>query len=350
MNLSDLFIREDITIREAIKRLDETAKKILIITEGNKLKGVLTDGDIRRWILKNGSFNENVSLIMNKSPKYIYEKSLPNAKKILKKEMIEAIPVLNADNEVIDIVFWNDSFKYKLNHFDKLNIPVVIMAGGKGARLDPYTKVIPKPLIPIGDIPIAERIIERFMEYGCRRFYLTVNYKKNMIKAYFNDLDKVYELNYVEEDKPLGTAGSLSLLKGTLSETLFLSNCDILIDANYSDILKYHKNNNNRITLVTSLKHFTVPYGVVEINGNSSVNRVIEKPEYDYLVNAGMYVLEPEVLSDVPENTFYHITDLINHYIEKGEKIGVYPVGDKEWLDMGQIKEMENMLERLGIK
>lgn len=350
MKVKDLFINESVTIKEAIKKLDETAKKILLVTEDNKLKGILTDGDIRRWILKNGNLQEPVSYIMNRSPKYIYEKDRYYSKQFLKEKMVEALPVVNANKEVVDIVFWNDNFKNKLNHNNKLQAPVVIMAGGKGTRLEPYTKILPKPLIPIGDTPIVERIIHRFTEYGCNKFYMTVNYKKNMIKAYFNELDKSYEIKYIEEDKPLGTAGSLSLLKEELQETFFVSNCDILIDANYSDILKHHKENKNKITLVTSLKHYTIPYGVIEISATSEVENMIEKPEYNYLVNTGMYILEPEVLEDIPQNTFFHITDLINHYIQTDKKIGVYPVSEKEWLDMGQFKEMENMIERLGLR
>lgn len=350
MNIHDLFIRENISIREAIKILDTTAKKILVVTEGKRLIGIITDGDIRRWILKNGNLQDSVNKVMNTNPKYIHERDRAYANKVLEEQMIEAIPVVDDNNEVIDIVFWNDKFKHKLNHYNKLENPVVIMAGGKGTRLDPYTKIIPKPLIPIGETPIVERIISRFAEYGCSQFYMTVNYKKNMIKAYFNEIARDYEVCYVEEDKPLGTAGSLSMLKEVLKDTFFVSNCDILIDANYSDILKYHKKNCNKITLVTSLKHYTIPYGVILINENSGVEKMVEKPEYDFLVNTGMYILEPEALEDIPRDTFYHITDLINKYIERGEKIGVYPVGDKEWLDMGELKEMENMLEKLGIK
>ncbi len=349
MNIQDLFINEDLTIKEAIKKLDETAKKILLVVEENKLIGVLTDGDIRRWILKSGDLNEPVSLIMIKKPKFIYEKDKKNAKKFLKEYSIEAIPVLNEKREILDIIFWNDNFNIKFK-FSKIDNPVVIMAGGKGTRLDPYTKVLPKPLIPIGDIPIVERIINKFKEYGCSNFYMTVNYKKNMIKAYFNEIDKNYRLNYIEEERPLGTAGSLYLLKDKIKDTFFVSNCDILIEGNYSDMLKYHKENKVKITLITSLKHYTIPYGVIQINGDSNVKKMIEKPEYDFLVNTGMYILEPEVLNDIPEDKFFHITDLINSYIEKGEVIGVYPVSEGSWLDMGQFKEMEIMLERLGVR
>lgn len=350
MSLKELFIDKNTTIKQTIKKLDDTAKKILLVTEEEKLKGIITDGDIRRWILKNGDLTRECSIIMNTNPIYVYQKNQHNAKKIMKEKMIEAIPILNEKQEVIDILFWNDNFDSKFNHLKNIKNPVIIMAGGKGTRLYPYTKILPKPLIPIGDTPIVERIIDRFNGYGCEQFYLTVNYKKNMIKAYFDEVDRDYSINYVEELKPLGTAGSLSLLKEKIKDTFFVSNCDILIDGNYSNMLKYHKENKNKITLITSLKHFVIPYGIVELDQNSLVEKMNEKPEYDYLVNTGMYILEPEILKDIPENEFYHITELINDYIKKGEKVGVYPVSEKSWLDMGQLKEMESMIESLGVK
>lgn len=349
MELQDLFINREMLIKDALKRLDETAKKILLVVEQNKLIGVLTDGDIRRWILKNGNLKETVDVIMSKNPKFIYKEEVKNAKRILKEYSIEAVPVVDENLQVIDIIFWNDKFNKKLN-YAKISNPVVIMAGGAGTRLKPYTNVLPKPLIPIGDIPIVERIINNFIEYGCNNFYMTVNYKKNMIKAYFNDIEKNYTIHYVEEEKPLGTAGSLFYLKDKIKDTFFLSNCDILIEGNYSDMLKYHKEQKAKITLITSLKHFTIPYGIVQINGDSIVKKMEEKPEYDFLVNTGMYILEPEVLNDIPEDKYFHITDLINNYISKGDKIGIYPISEGSWLDMGQFKEMEIMLERLGIR
>jgi dTDP-glucose pyrophosphorylase len=350
MNLTDLIIDEDITIKEAIRKLNETGRKILIVTNGRKLKGTVTDGDIRRWILKNGDLQSNVAFIMNTTPKFLREADRYKAKSVLQDGMIEAIPIINEADDLVDIIFWNDNFLHKLNHYNKLDNTVVIMAGGKGTRLEPYTKIIPKPLIPIGDQTIVERIINRFTEYGCDQFYLTVNYKKNMIKSYFQDLEnKNYEVNYVEEQLPLGTAGSLSLMEGQLLDTFFVSNCDILIDGNYSEMLLYHKENKNKITMITSLKQYAIPYGVVEINDSSEVRKLVEKPEYDLLVNTGMYILEPETLADIPKDTFFHITELINLYISRGEKIGVFPVSDDAWLDMGQMKEMEHMLERLGI-
>jgi dTDP-glucose pyrophosphorylase len=349
MDIKKICVTKDISIRQAIKLLDDTAKKILLVIEDSKLIAVITDGDIRRWILKNGDLSQSVTNIMNTNPKYITVDNKSDAKKIMEEKLIDSIPVVNKSMEIVDIVFWNDTFDDKMNHFDKMDAPVVIMAGGKGTRLYPYTKILPKPLIPIGDTPIVERIMDRFLAYGSDKFYLTVNHKKDMIKAYFNDEKKIYNVSYVEEEKPLGTGGSLYLLKNELKDTFFVSNCDILIDANYSDILKYHKENNNKITVVTSLKHYTIPYGVVELSDECAISSTVEKPEYNFLVNTGMYILEPETLQDIPENEFFHITDLINKHLDKGIKVGTYPITDKCWLDMGEFKEMERMVEMLGV-
>lgn len=348
--IEEIFINQHMIIREAIKRLDITAKKILLVVEEKKLIGTVTDGDIRRWILKNGDLNFEVQNIMNKEPRYLNLNEKYLAKKIMMENSIESIPIVGANKEVLDIVFWNDELEVGINKYKDISTPVVIMAGGKGTRLYPYTKILPKPLIPIGDYSITERIINRFTNFGCHEFHLTVNYKKNMIKAYFDELEKKYEISYVEEEQFLGTGGSLYLLTGKINETFFVSNCDVLVEANYLDILKYHKDNRNLITMVTSLKNYTIPYGIVKLGDSGQVIGTSEKPEYDYLVNTGFYVLEPETLKDVPQNTFFHITDLINKYIDEGKKVGTYPITEKSWLDMGEFKEMDRMNKILNEK
>lgn len=229
----------------------------------------------------------------------------------------------------------------------KINTPVVIMAGGKGTRLYPYTKILPKPLIPIDDVPIAERIINRFHKYGCCNFYMTLNYNKQIIQAYFDSMLKNYNINYIIEEKPLGTGGSLFLLKDLINQTFFVSNCDILINDNYIDMLKYHRDNNNKITVISAFKNLSVPYGVMKIDKNNLIYKIEEKPKYDFLVNTGMYIFEPEVLEYIPKDEFFHITDLIRIYIDMGERVGLYEVSEDSWLDMGQFDEMNRMIKEL---
>ncbi|MRH41223.1 CBS domain-containing protein [Aquibacillus halophilus] len=351
-DISQVMIKENMSIIEAIKQMDITSKKILLVTsEEDRLIGVITDGDVRRWILKNGNLNDEVSYIMNTSPKVV---SVGDEEKkaldIMKSKFIDAVPVVDHEFKVVDVVFWNKNINGILKMHGDIDIPVVIMAGGKGTRLYPYTKILPKPLVPIGDTPIVERIINRFVEFGVKHFYMTVNYKKNMIKSYFADIEKIYDIEFIEEEKPLGTGGSLSLLGEHLKTSFFVSNCDILIDANYSDIYNYHQKNENKITMITSLKNFKIPYGVVDLDESGTINKTREKPEYTHLINTGMYIVEPDLLDYIPGSEFFHITELIDLCIEKGFKVGTYPVSEDSWLDMGQFDEMENMIKKLGIE
>ena len=242
MDIIDFLIDEQKTMIEAMHQLDTIAKKVLFVLKDKKFVAAITDGDIRRWILKKGNLDAKVMEIANYNPKYIYQKDKNKAKEYMKKLSIEAIPIVDEDMNIISIVSWNDE---EVETKKELDIPVVIMAGGLGTRLYPYTKVLPKPLIPIGEIPIAEHIINRFNNCGCKNFHLIVNHKKNMIKAYFNEIEKDYSVDYVDEDKPLGTGGGLSLLKGKINKTFILSNCDILIDENYEKIYEYHKKGEN---------------------------------------------------------------------------------------------------------
>jgi dTDP-glucose pyrophosphorylase len=342
-------IKADLSIRKTLKLMDESGETTLFVIDiSGKLLGVTTNGDIRRWILKNGSLNEVISNAMSRKPVTLREgyspQELENAKKIMALKGIESIPVVNRDIRVVSIIRWRDFFKVKFGRHKPINAPVIIMAGGEGERLSPFTKVLPKPLIPIGEKPIIELIMEQFEEYGCKKFYLSINYKSNLIKAYFSDLKHNYEIKYVMEQKPLGTVGSLHLLKNKIKSTFFINNCDILIKADYTDISKFHKENKNKITLVSSMKHYTIPYGVCEIANGGALKAIKEKPEYDFFVNTGMYVMEPEVLNDIPENKHYNITDLIKKYMERHQKIGVYPVSEKSWIDIGQWEELQKTL------
>lgn len=350
--LKKILIKPSHTIKQALRQMDAMGEKTLLVVDDHELLlGTVTDGDIRRWILKGRDLAQGVSKVMNSNPICLnpnFERKI--AKQVMVKQMLECLPVVDGNKKVISAIWWMDLFENKSKKLKKLKIPVVIMAGGEGARLSPFTKILPKPLMPIGDKPIIEIIIGRFMDYGCDDFYLSLNYKSNIIKAYFSDFEHAYKINYILENKPLGTAGSLHLIGSKIKKTFFVSNCDILIEADYGDILKFHYEGKNKITLVSSMKNFSIPYGVCEIENGGILKGIKEKPELDFFVTTGMYVLDKTVLKDIPKNKFYNMTDLIGDYLKKGEKIGVYPVSEKSWVDIGQIEEMQNTLKNLDVR
>lgn len=344
MDVKDFLIDEENTMTEAMSQLDKVAKKVLFVLRNGKFIAALTDGDIRRWILKKGNLDSKIKNIANYNPKFVFIKDKAHAKEYMKKYSIEALPIIDEDMNIVSIVSWNDEeFQDKKN----LDIPVVMMAGGLGTRLYPYTKILPKPLIPIGDIPIAEHIINRFHKYGCKNFFLIVNHKKNMIKAYFNEIEKDYSVTYIDEDKPLGTGGGLILLKGKINSTFILSNCDILIEEDYEKIYKYHKKEKNFITIICSLKNIKIPYGVIEISKNGEIENMVEKPEISFFTNTGCYIVEPRVIEGLKEEVSIGFPDIIEKYKNAGEKIGIYPISENAWMDMGQIDGMEEMRKRL---
>ncbi len=344
MDVERFLIDENASMLEAMKQLDDVAKKVLFVVKNDEFVATLSDGDIRRHILKNGSLDSIVKDFANYSPKMFSVNEKRKAKNYMKKTGIGAVPLTDENKNILSVVFWNDE---EMSTKSKLDIPVVIMAGGLGTRLYPYTKILPKPLIPIGEIPIAEHIINRFNLIGCNDFHLIVNHKKNMIKAYFNEVEKSYNVSYVDEDKPLGTGGGLSLLKGKINSTFILSNCDILIEEDYEKIYSYHKEQNNLITMVCSLKTVKIPYGVIEIGEAGEISNMREKPELTFFTNTGMYIVEPKIIEELELDKSIGFPDIIEHYKKNGEKIGVYPIGEDNWLDMGQLDEMEEMRRRL---
>ncbi|MDD5492621.1 MAG: nucleotidyltransferase family protein [bacterium] len=350
-DLKKMLIAPDIPIKKALKQMDEAAGKILfVVDDKDRLLGTITDGDIRRWIIKGKSLDEAVDNVMNRSPLFLqYGYDTASAKKIMIGKKIETLPVLNDNKQIIRVINWLDLFETSFKKHGNINLPVVIMAGGEGTRLAPFTKVLPKPLLPIGEQPIIGLIIDKFFICGCQKFFLSVNYKANLIKAYFDDFKHKYDINYLQEEKPLGTAGSLRLLTDKIKTTFFVTNCDILIEADYADIFKYHRRNKNMITLVGSMKHYVIPYGVCDISQGGNLKGLREKPEYDLLVNTGLYIIEPEILNLIPRNKQYHITDLINDSMRRGKKVGVYPVSEKSWLDMGQWDAFKEMLKQYGV-
>lgn len=345
MNIEDLIIDEQMSAIDAMKKLDAAGRRIVFIAPGGVLQAVLTDSDVRKYILRGGDLHQPVRQVANYAPKFLPVDRRREAKLFLKHHSIDAVPLLDKEGCIADIVFANEP---GVSARRRLNTPVVIMAGGRGTRLYPYTKILPKPLIPVGEVPITELVIEKFRNYGCAGFTLIVNYKKNMIKSYFAELEKDYELAYVEEEEPLGTGGGLSLLQGEIEETFFFTNCDILIDADYRDIERFHKKRGNTITMVCAAKQFVIPYGVVELDEEGCLSGIREKPEMNFLTNTGMYVVEPSVLDAIPKGVPQGFTDIIDTCRQNGGRVGIYPISEDSWMDMGQLEELDKMRRRLG--
>lgn len=335
-------IDKSTTIIAALKQMDEKRQKLLIVLDKGSFYSLVSIGDIQRAIIANVLLEEPISKILR--PEVRVAKESDNKEQI-KSHMLERrndfMPIVDKHNRLVDVIFWEDIFDAEREkQKPQLNLPVVIMAGGKGSRLKPLTNVLPKPLIPIGEQTMLEDIMDRFTVYGCNDFYISVNYKAEVIKQYFQNINNpIYNLVFFQEGKPLGTAGSLHLLKDKIDKTFFVSNCDIIIDDEYSEMLNYHRRNKNEITVIAAMKNYAIPYGTIETGDNGSLKSLLEKPDITFKINTGMYILEPHLIDEIPENEFYHITFLIEKLISENRKVGVFPVSEGSWTDVGNWDE-----------
>ena len=349
--IEEIKISTTVTLSIALQQMDKTGNKLLLVFEKAQFKGLLSIGDIQRAIINNYPLDTQVGEVLRKE---IDVANSSDSKELIKQHMIqgraEFMPVVDKYGELADVIFWEDIFSQKSIPKAKFDLPIVIMAGGKGTRLKPLTNVIPKPLIPLGEKTIIEEIMDRFVEVGSDNFFLSVNYKASTIRHFFEQLNSSkYKISYFQEEKPLGTAGSLHLIKDQIKTTFFVSNCDIIINQDYSEILKYHKDNNNELTVVSALKLYPIPYGTIETGEKGVLSRLKEKPELSFQINSGMYILEPHLLTEIPENEFYHITTLIEDVIKRGGRVGVFPVSEGSWSDIGEWQEYLNVINKFKI-
>ncbi len=352
-DLGKYIVNKSTNIRATIQQMDKGGMGFVVVTEAErKMIGIVTNGDFRRAVLNGINLNDNVMKITNK--KYKYLKNGYSKKDIIncyKNSVVECLPILE-DGKLVDVIMYNDFLSKDENVLTrrrKLNLPVVIMAGGKGTRLDPITKVLPKALVPIGEKPIIEIIMDEFVKYGMKNFYISLNYKDKMIKAFFDDHEKNYNVNFISEDKPLGTAGALKFLEDKYNAPIFVINCDIIIKNDYYEILKFHNKGKYDLTIVGCMQHHAIPYGVCEIENGGTLLEFKEKPEYDFLVNTGMYLLSTNILKYIPKDTCFDMTHLINIIKEKSHNIGVYPVSQTSWIDVGQLSEYKKIMISLNL-
>ena len=348
-DISNITIAPSTSLLTALKTMDERKVKTLFVFEGNHFEGLFTLGDVQRAIINNIGLEKNVGSILDRNKIYGYK---PEGEVVIREKMLsiraEVMPILDENGEILDIWFWDDIFnEQQPDNRKKIDLPVVIMAGGKGTRLKPITNVIPKPLVPIGDKTILEVIMDQFESIGCHKFYMSVNYKADMMKYYLSQLPHQYDIDFFMENKPLGTIGSVSLLKGKITTPFFVSNCDSINEQDYRDVWDYHVNNYNDMTIVTMVKSFKIPYGVIETGADGLMTALKEKPEQTYQVNTGVYILNPELIDEIPEGEFFHITHLMEKVQSRGGRVGCFPVREHSWKDMGEWPEYLKMIKVL---
>lgn len=344
--LEKVLVSPDDTILDTMSKMDKAALQIIVVAnEIGELVGIVTDGDIRRGLLNGLDLKTPLNAVMYKTPRTLpVNTSINKAKKLMQQHGIRHIPLIDNKGRIKDLITWTDCFE-KIREERKEK--VVIMAGGKGTRLDPFTKILPKPMIPLGDKPIIEVIMDKFHEQGFSHFLVSLGYKAEIIKMYFSETNnRPYQLEFVQETEPLGTAGALALLKNRIDGTFLVVNCDVILEPNYSDLLEQHYIQKNDMTIVGSIKEFPIPYGVLKTEGQNLL-KVDEKPNYHLLVNTGLYVIEPEVMNLIKDDEAVNMTDLIQFIKEKGGKVGVYPYHGN-WFDVGQWEDYKNSLRYLA--
>ena len=333
-NYRQHIISVDTSLSQALTNLEELIyeKILFVVDKENRLLGSITDGDIRRSLLKNNSINKTIESVYEPSPKFFYENSIDLKKLIeLRIEAIQVIPIVDQQKRIVDI------FNYSL-YKSYLPVDTIIMAGGRGSRLAPLTDTKPKPLLEIGGKAIIEYNMDRIISYGVKNFWLSVNYLKEQIKTHFKNGKDQINIGYIEEEQPMGTIGSLTMMKNFEHEHLLITNSDILTNLDYEDFYLDFIENDADIAMVTIPYETVIPYGVVECKDNKVLG-IQEKPTYTHYSNAGIYLIKKKLINNIPKNQFYNATDLIEQVIQDNGNVISYPFSGY-WLDVGKPKDL----------
>jgi dTDP-glucose pyrophosphorylase len=325
------------TIVDALMAIDRSSLQIaLVVDKDFCLIGTVTDGDIRRSLLGGASLDEPVSKIMKQQFSYtLIGDGKEKALALMRSQCIHQIPVLDEGKHLVGLYTIDDILASR-----QIPNPVVLMAGGEGKRLQPLTRQCPKPMLNVGGKPVLESIIGTFVEQGFNSFYLSVNYMAEMIRNYFGDGSRWgININYLTEDKPLGTAGALSLLPEKPEVPIIVMNGDILTKVNYCELIEFHQLNNSLATMAVRGYQDIIPFGVVSIDNNRLI-KIEEKPVRRCFVNAGIYVLSPNALEMIPQNSFFNMTDLFVKLMDNDENVTAFPIQDY-WIDIGRMDDYE---------
>lgn len=334
-------ILKDQTVRDAFIRLDKLASDaiLFVVGENNMLLGSLTDGDLRRGFIRGLGFENSITDFIQPHPKFIYDKEFDQEKlKEFKDNLIKIIPIVNHDKQIVDVL--NFRFRTTL-----LPLDAVLMAGGEGKRLRPLTENTPKPLLKVGDKPIIEYNIDRLANVGIENIYLSINYLGEQLEAYFGDgSSKNIKVEYLKEQKPLGTIGSVLLVDEFQYDDILVMNSDLLTNIDFADFYKAFKDSDADMAVAATSYHVDIPYAVLETDENQKVKTLKEKPRYTYFSNAGIYIIKKKLLDMIPQNQFYDITDLMEKVIEMDQKLVTYPINGY-WLDIGKHEDFKKAQE-----
>jgi dTDP-glucose pyrophosphorylase len=334
-DIGKLLIKRQSTILEALRIIDQgTVQIALVVDDNNVLQGTLTDGDVRRGILRGVSLNDSVDVVMHAQPTVATEyesEEIIYAK--IKKNGLKHIPVVNKAGQVTRLFLLNE-----LVNRDRKDNWVVLMAGGLGTRLGMLTKDCPKPLLKVGSKPILEIIVENFISSGFYRFVISVNYRAEMIMEYFGDGSRWgIEIVYVKERKRLGTAGALSLLPFRPEKPFIVMNADLLTKVNFTQLLDFHLDTEAKATMCVREYEFQVPYGVVSVNKHQ-LQSIEEKPTQRFFISGGIYILNPELIDWIPQDSYYDMPTLFERLIAKDETSSAFPIREY-WLDIGRMDD-----------
>lgn len=341
--VNSLSVTPNSTIKKCLELINRTGESTLLVLSINKkLIGTLSDGDIRRAILKNFNLNDKIEKYYNKKPYKVYRELNKNEiLEILTKKQISIIPLVNKENKII-------KFYSKKNFLDYKTYPnsVIIMAGGKGLRMRPFTNLFPKAMLPFSNSTIIEEIIKKFRKENFCNFFITTGFKSNILTKYFSSKKKK-DIKFSKEKIPLGTIGGVKKIEKQISDVFFLTNCDTLIDLDYKNLIDFHNQSKNLVTIVSALYKKKINYGVCRIDKNDKLKTIEEKPDLSFLINTGFYVMNKKILKKIPKNKYFDTTDLIKNSAKSKIKIGIYPIDIAKWTDVGNwedYKKAEDIL------
>lgn len=330
-------ISQELTLLEALSRINSVAPEplvLFVLDEENRMVGTLTDGDSRRALISGASVNDKVSKIMHRNFNYMMVEEIDNVRELKhqKEMMMKLVPVLDKDKHIVEII---NLEKYKT----RLPIDAVLMAGGKGERLRPLTEKTPKPLLPVGEKAIIDHNVDRLISYGIQHINVTVNYLKEQIEEHYKEPRNGIQVQTVREPQYLGTIGSIKFVPQFYNDTVLLMNSDLFTNIDYEDFYLHFQQHEAEMSVAAVPYNVSIPYGVLDLDGRN-IKGLLEKPKYNYYANAGIYLIKRRALDEIPENTFFNATDLIEKLIGEGKKVIRYPLNGT-WIDIGNPQEYQ---------